>query len=162
MQPLWLPPSSLNQPWESSIFFSLCLQKVQYSVMHHRKQDNVSLSTKSINPTSTQLSRGFVFAISRSCLRSSFRLTESVAVLSSQKNMSHITSALKPLQGCQQTLLCEILDFRGSWGYFPFLHVVGVPCVQLFFCSLGQGYEIQICRQRKPLTIFLWFLWQIL
>ncbi|RLW11138.1 hypothetical protein DV515_00001430 [Chloebia gouldiae] len=77
-----------------------------HSVLHHGKQDNVSLSTKSINPTSTQLSRGFVFASSRSCLRSSFRLTESVAVLGSQKNVTHHISS-ETTAG--MPLLCTIL-----------------------------------------------------
>lgn len=56
MQPLWLPLSSLNQPWESSIFFSLyvCRSPI-HSVLHHGKQDNMSLSTKSINPTKQRL-----------------------------------------------------------------------------------------------------------
>lgn len=128
------------------------------SVMHHGKQDNVSLSTKSINPTSTQQSKGFVFAISRSCLRSSFRLTESVAVLSSQKNMSfskHTSPQLWNLcRDANRYNYVRSLISEGAEATLPFSMLWESPVQSSFFAVLDKEMRFRSAGKERHWLYF--------
>ena len=145
---LWLPPSSLLQAWESWISSLLhACRKSNTQCLHQGKQDNVSLSTKSINPALAQLSRGFASATSRHCLRSSFQLMESAAVPSPQQSTSFRKQGVSTHhQGSATTAVTQTdittwsLGLEGEEATLPspFLCAVGVPCAKLCFAVLDE------------------------
>lgn len=110
---LWLPPSSLLQAGGGWIFSSLhACGKSNTRCLHHGKQDNGSLSTKSINPAWAQLSRGFVSATqgvvwdpaSGSWSLWLFQALSKTRHSESEES-AHITMGLSPVQRCTWTTL---------------------------------------------------------
>lgn len=162
---LWLPPSSLLQSWESWTSFPLrACRKSNTQRLHHGKQDNLSLSSKSSNPALAQLSRVFVFATSRSCLRSSFRLMDSVAVASPQQNTSFRKQGVSTHHHGSVTIAVMQMDII-TWSLVlegeeatlpsPFLRVVGVPCAKLFFAVLDEERDSDLQAKEGTDYIFM-------